>query len=104
MTTTFEPTAIQGRHAWLRWLAPALMASAIALGAMALDAPTANADKLSENTIKSECKDANGGTYTTTLKGRTRFSTCSYSDNEGNSSTDYYVNGQYYSTRPGRPA
>jgi len=75
-------------------------ATAIALGALiSVAAPIANAEKISEKTIKSECKSA-GGTYTSVVKGGTRFSTCDYKDNEGNGFRDYYADGGYYSTRP----
>lgn len=75
-------------------------AAAIAFGALlSATAPIANAEKISESTIKSECKSA-GGTYTSVVKGGTRFSTCDYKDNEGNGSRDYYADGEYYSTRP----
>jgi len=75
-------------------------AAAIALGALvSATAPIANAEKISEKTIKSECKSA-GGTYTSVVKGGTRFSTCDYKDNEGNGFRDYYADGGYYSTRP----
>lgn len=75
-------------------------AGAIAFGALfSATAPIANAEKITEKTIKSECSSA-GGTYTTTVKGGTRFSTCDYKDNEGNGFRDYYNNGTYYSTRP----
>jgi hypothetical protein len=75
-------------------------ASAIAIGALlAATAPIANAEKIPEKTIKSECKSA-GGTYGTIVKGGTRFSTCDYKDNEGNGFRDYYADGSYYSTRP----
>ncbi len=74
--------------------------AAAALGALiTMTAPIAHAEKLSENTIKSECASA-GGSYTTTSKGGTRFSTCTYKDNEGNKFRDYYQDGGYYSTRP----
>jgi hypothetical protein len=75
-------------------------AAGIAFGALlSATAPIANAEKISEKTIKSECKSA-GGTYTSVVKGGTRFSTCDYKDNEGNGSRDYYADGEYYSTRP----
>jgi hypothetical protein len=75
-------------------------AAAIALGALiSATAPIANAEKISEKTIKSECGSA-GGTYTSMVKGGTRFSTCDYKDNEGNGYRDYYADGSYYSTRP----
>lgn len=68
-------------------------------GLITMLAPIAHAEKLSENTIKSECASA-GGTYSTVSKGGTRFSTCTYKDNEGNKFRDYYMDGGYYSTRP----
>lgn len=75
-------------------------AGAIALGALvSATAPIANAEKINEKTIKSECSSA-GGSYTTTVKQGMRFSTCDYKDNEGNGYRDYYANGEYYSTRP----
>jgi hypothetical protein len=75
-------------------------ATAVALGALlSVTAPIAGAEKISEKTIKSECASA-GGSYSTTVKGGTRFSTCDYKDNEGNGFRDYYADGGYYSTRP----
>jgi hypothetical protein len=75
-------------------------AAAIALGAVfAATAPIAHAEKISEKTIKSECSSA-GGTYSSVVKGGTRFSTCDYKDNEGNGYRDYYADGSYYSTHP----
>ena len=75
-------------------------AAAIAFGALlSATAPIANAEKISETTIKSECKSA-GGTYGTIVKQGTRFSTCDYKDNEGNGYRDYYADGEYYSTSP----
>ncbi|HKP41098.1 hypothetical protein [Mycobacterium sp.] len=75
-------------------------AAAISLGAVfAATAPIAHAEKIPEKTIKSECSSA-GGTYTSVVKGGTRFSTCDYKDNEGNGYRDYYADGSYYSTRP----
>jgi hypothetical protein len=84
-----------------------IIAAATAVAAlMSVATPIANAEKLSEKTIKSECKDA-GGTYTTVVKGDSngsqRFSTCAYNDNEGNAYTDYYVDGTYSSTHKGHP-
>jgi hypothetical protein len=75
-------------------------AAAIAFGAViTATAPIASAEKIPEKTIKSECASA-GGTYSTTVKQGTRFSTCDYKDNEGNGYRDYYADGGYYSTRP----
>jgi len=74
--------------------------TSIAFGALiSATAPIANAEKISEKTIKSECSSA-GGSYSSVVKGGTRFSTCDYKDNEGNGYRDYYANGSYYSTRP----
>nr|WP_090277202.1 hypothetical protein [Mycolicibacterium komanii]CRL71309.1 hypothetical protein CPGR_02354 [Mycolicibacterium komanii] len=76
------------------------VAAAAVLGALITTiAPIAHAEKISEKTIRSECASA-GGTYATTTKGGTRFSTCDYKDNEGNKFRDYYMDGGYYSTRP----
>ena len=77
----------------------AVAATAVVGGLITMIAPIAHAEKLSENTIKSECASA-GGTYTTVSKGGTRFSTCTYKDNEGNKFRDYYLDGGYYSTHP----
>jgi hypothetical protein len=75
-------------------------AGAIAFAALiSATAPIANAEKISEKTIKSECSSA-GGSYTSVVKQGMRFSTCSYKDNEGNGFRDYYADGSYYSTRP----
>jgi hypothetical protein len=75
-------------------------AAAVAFGALiSATAPVANAEKNSEETIKSECSSA-GGSYSSVVKGGTRFSTCDYKDNEGNGYRDYYADGSYYSTRP----
>ena len=74
--------------------------TSIAFGALiSATAPIANAEKISEKTIKSECSSA-GGSYSSVVKGGTRFSTCDYKDNEGNGYRDYYADGSYYSTRP----
>lgn len=71
----------------------------IALGAFLATASAAEAQPIKESTIKSECKDA-GGTYSTSVKGGTRFSTCSYRDISGDLNVDYYANGEYYSSWP----
>ena len=76
------------------------VAAAAALGAViTMTAPIAHAEKIPEKTIKSECASA-GGSYSTTVKGGMRFSTCDYKDNEGNGFRDYYAGGEYYSTHP----
>ena len=80
-------------------------AGAMALGAlMAATAPTANAEKIPENTIRHECQDV-GGTYNTVVKGSksigfTRFSTCTYRDSKGTQYTDYYADGEWYGENP----
>ncbi len=75
-------------------------AATIAVGALlSVTAPVANAEKIPEKTIKSECKSA-GGTYSSVVKGGTRFSTCDYKDIGGNGYRDYYADGEYYSTHP----
>jgi hypothetical protein len=80
-----------------------LAAAAIAFGAIiTATAPIANAEKISENTIKSECKSA-GGKYTTGVVQGTRFTACTYTSISGNKYKDYYVDGQYYSTSLRRP-
>ncbi|WP_326545711.1 hypothetical protein QGN32_18280 [Mycolicibacterium sp. ND9-15] len=69
-------------------------AVAIVVGAlMTTTAPLAHAEKLSENTIKSECKAA-GGSYTN----RGTVSTCAYKDIGGNSYTDIFSGGHYVTT------
>jgi hypothetical protein len=59
----------------------------------------ASALRISEKTIRSECKNA-GGTYSTVVYQGTRFSTCTYQDYYGDWYRDYYADGEYYSTRP----
>jgi hypothetical protein len=59
----------------------------------------ASALPISENTIRRECRAANG-TYHTTLVEGTRFSTCTYRDYYGDVYTDYYADGDYYATKP----
>jgi hypothetical protein len=90
--TTQTPTAIR----LTRYLAGPALALGLALGSAAV----ANAEPISENTIKSECKAA-GGTYTTSKQGRgVRFSACTYKDINGNTHTDDYVGGEYSGTNP----
>jgi hypothetical protein len=65
----------------------------------------ASALPISENTIRRECRLAKGVyetqvTYSNITKQTTRFSTCTYRDINGDQYTDYYVNGDYYSTQP----
>ncbi len=72
----------------------AIGAGVMTVGAlMATTAPAAHAEKLSESTIKSECKAA-GGTYTN----KNTVSTCAYKDIKGNSYTDIFSGGHYVTT------
>ncbi|KUH86538.1 MULTISPECIES: hypothetical protein [unclassified Mycobacterium] len=72
----------------------AIAAGAIAVGAlMSTTAPAAHAEKLSDKTIKSECKAA-GGSYTK----RGTVSTCAYKDISGNSYIDIFSGGHYVTT------
>ena len=74
----------------------AIAAGALAVGAVVFAAaPAAHAEKLSEKTIKSECKEA-GGTYQNT--GAT--STCVYKDIKGKKYVDYFSGGHYVTTIP----
>jgi hypothetical protein len=70
----------------------------IALALVTLATP-ASALPISENTIRRECRAAKG-TYVTEVKGGTRFSACYYRDIYRDEYADFYVNGDYYSTRP----
>ena len=74
-------------------------AGAAAVGAMILTAPLANA--IPEHTIQSECDLANHGTYTTSLVGNSRFSSCCYTDIKGTKYCDYYLDGVFEGTGPG---
>lgn len=71
-------------------------ASLIALAAMTLAAPVASA-KESEGQIKSECAQANG-----TYHHSGHYSDCCYKDIKGNKFCDYYQDGDYVATGPGR--
>ncbi|KUI33738.1 hypothetical protein AU197_20795 [Mycobacterium sp. IS-1590] len=72
----------------------AIAAGAVAVGALiTTTAPAAHAEKLSDQTIKSECKAA-GGTYN---KSGT-VSTCGYKDASGKLNIDYYSGGHYVTT------
>ncbi|GAT07343.1 hypothetical protein AU184_13060 [Mycolicibacterium novocastrense] len=72
----------------------AIAAGAVAVGALiTTTAPAAHAEKLSDQTIKSECKAA-GGTYN--KKGTV--STCGYKDASGKLNIDYYSGGHYVTT------
>ena len=93
------PSNTRPVHPWIARLRAAVVAGGIAVGAILLTAPAASAEPIKESTIKSECKSA-GGTYSSVVKGGTRFSTCDYKDIGGNGYRDYYIDGRYYSTRP----
>lgn len=73
-------------------LASVIAAAAIAVGALTMTSPTADAKpkKLSEDTIKSECKKA-GGTYTH----EGSWSGCRYKDISGTTHLDEYIDGVY---------
>jgi hypothetical protein len=63
----------------------------------------ASALPISENTIRRECRLANGVYHTQVLTANgtsTRFSTCGYRDINGTWYTDYYLDGEYSSTEP----
>ncbi len=71
--------------------------TAAAVGALLIAAPSANAEKLSEHTIKAECKDA-GGEYNSHVVDGHRYSGCSYADNSGERCDDSYIDGEYTHT------
>jgi len=68
---------------------------AVAVGAMLLTAPAANA--IPEGTIQAECKDA-GGTYSSSVVNGTRYSSCDYKDMDGGWHSDQYTDGEYQGT------
>lgn len=83
-----------------------LGAGAIAVGAMVAIPAAADAEPISEGTIKSECKAA-GGTYTTypgKKKGVMRISSCTYKDINGDTYVDDYYGGEYAGTSSTGPA
>lgn len=61
-----------------------------------LTAPVSNA--IPESQIISECDNANGGTYTTTVSAGKRYSKCCYLDIKGVKHCDNYVDGTYTNT------
>jgi hypothetical protein len=72
----------------------------VALAGTMLTAPAAYA--LTEQQIADECKTA-GGTYTTSIApDGSQDSACCYKDIKGNKYCDYYLNGKYLGTGPGR--
>ena len=78
---------------------------AVALAAVAM-VTAANALPIGENTIRNECKLANG-VYTSDLfynaktRKNDRYSICTYADSRGDWYTDFYVNGEYQYTVSG---
>jgi hypothetical protein len=80
---------------------------AITIGAsLSAFAPAAHAEPISENTIKQECKQANGSYSSANLGGGVRWSGCTYKAADGNTYTDNYNNGTYSGTNQipgGRP-
>jgi hypothetical protein len=65
----------------------------------------ASAMPIGENTIRLECKLANGVYtsdvfYDTRAKKNVRLSMCSYADSRGDWYTDFYKNGEYTGTSP----
>jgi hypothetical protein len=82
-----------------------ICAVTLTAAAMVTLATPASTLPISEYTIRRECRLAKGVyetqvVYDKISKVSTRFSSCSYRDINGDSYTDYYVNGDYYSTRP----
>jgi len=67
---------------------------------MTVAAPAASA--MPESQIKSECAQASGAYHTFVNADGTRTSECCYKDIKGNKYCDYYENGSYISTGPGR--
>jgi hypothetical protein len=75
----------------------------IALAMVTVAGAPASALPISENTIRRECRLANGVYHTQVLTSNgtsARLSTCGYRDINGTWYTDYYLNGDYYSTEP----
>ena len=66
---------------------------------MLATATSANAEPISETTIKSECKAA-GGKYSTNGKGAGRWSQCKYKDANGDTYVDDFIGGNYTGTNP----
>jgi hypothetical protein len=82
----------------MRNLCSVLAATALAAGALVLSGTAAFAEeKIPEKTIKSECKAA-GGTYSTVIDGRNRYSTCEYTDISGEFWVDAFKNGKFVGT------
>ncbi|MBX7432072.1 hypothetical protein JDV09_08120 [Mycobacterium sp. Y57] len=74
-------------------------ATAVAVAAVLITAPAANATpRLSEKQIEAECKDANGGVYSSGTHGSHRVSYCGFTDNTGVNCVDTYVDGRWLET------
>jgi hypothetical protein len=73
----------------------------VTVAVMILSAPAAYA--LTEQQIADECRAA-GGTYTTSIDpgSGNQDSSCCYKDIKGNKYCDYYLNGKFVGTGPGR--
>jgi hypothetical protein len=67
---------------------------------MTLTATAANAGKLSEATIKSECKSAGGTCHHDAESG---LSSCIYKDIYGTQCVDYYLDGEWIPRADGTP-
>ena len=84
------------------WTIRAFAATLTAVAMVTVAAAPADARRISERTIRKECRDANGGTYRTEvvkdgLGRNNRFSSCTYHDG-ANWYTDNYMNGEYDGT------
>jgi hypothetical protein len=90
---TMSKNVIKARTRGRVAAATMLAASAIAVGALC-QAPAANAQPISQNTIQRECGQA-GGSYQWWGSGT---STCTYTDIGGDTYRDYYINGVYTRT------
>ena len=84
------------------WTIRACAFTLTAVAMVAVAAAPADARRISERTIRKECRAANNGVYetwTSTSGGTTvRYSACTYRDFSGNRYTDYYQDGEYYET------
>ena len=80
-------------------LASAIAALVVAIGAKLTVPYRPLAQRISEKAIKSECWAA-GGSYSTQTYGSASSGT--YTDIDGDSWTDYYLDGEYEGAEPGR--
>jgi hypothetical protein len=81
------------------WNIRACVVTLTAVVMVTVAAAPASALRISENTIRRECRAANG-TYVSEVKQGTRFSACAYRDIYGDVYTDFYVDGEYDHTKP----